>query len=696
MINRIRELILIIAILALSGCKVDEKYQTSHPDKGGIHLTVDWSNAGAEIPQTYQASVISSSGIAEDFPDLSGIANEIVVVPGEAVMYVYNNAQNITILGEKATVASVGSGIAINPGWFFTCSEEINTKRDRDVAITALMNQQTRELKMSLAISPASMISNVKAITAVLDGVASELNMQTNALSGASKLAIAFDKGAYYHTTSMRLLGIVPSAKQNLRLNIEFENGHSTSVVCDLSTLLKNFNFAKNTPLSLVADIQMKEGNNPSVIENHWKVGAGEQYLVVFPTDIELPKTVSDESINIITDRPFWVYSISQVGNWLSVTKTDNQINISASENTGEERQATIQISAARLSEKVTITQAGSNYNYIDKEVVKLQSATVGKGVNIVMMGDGYTSDEMRNGSGKYEKDMRAATEYFFSVYPYTEYRDHFNVYMIAAISNQKGISNKSTNTNLDTKFKAIWDGGNSTGIDCNKNTVFEYVGHVAELSSVNRDDITVIMPINSTVYAGTCLMYSTSSFSDYASGFSICLCPAGNTFKEVVVHESGGHGFAKLCDEYIYYQNESIPANEKNQINSLKSYGWYENIDFYSDITRASWSGFSGNSKYSMVGCFEGGYMYGKGIWRPEHNSCMNDNVFYFNAPSRWAQVRRIKRIAGISYTFAQFMQDDVIPPYLGKTRANYVEKFVPFAPPVVIEKIPDKYLRQ
>jgi hypothetical protein len=61
-----------------------------------------------------------------------------------------------------------------------------------------------------------------------------------------------------------------------------------------------------------------------------------------------------------------------------------------------------------------------------------------------------------------------------------------------------------------------------------------------------------------------------------------------------------------------------------------------------------------------------------------------MNENDLYFNAPSRWAQVRRIMYLAGFNYSFVQFLQDDVVPVYPTSTRSS-VEKFVPLAPPVI-----------
>ena len=241
----------------------------------------------------------------------------------------------------------------------------------------------------------------------------------------------------------------------------------------------------------------------------------------------------------------------------------------------------------------------------------------------------------------------------------------------------------------VDNRFKTLWEGGRSTGIGCNHLIVVEYLNAIVGLSyDADIHDLTVIMPINADIYAGTCYMYFDDEdvyWPDYAHGFSIGMCPTGSYFKDVVIHECGGHAFAKLLDEYIYNANETIPDEMKDETVFYKKYGWFENVDFYSDITQTSWSGFAGLPKYSMVGTFEGSDQYGKGIWRPEYNSCMNNNVPYFNAPSRWAQVRRIKRLAGISYSFSQFLQDDIVPVYPANTRQYDAKDFVPLAPPVM-----------
>jgi hypothetical protein len=87
----------------------------------------------------------------------------------------------------------------------------------------------------------------------------------------------------------------------------------------------------------------------------------------------------------------------------------------------------------------------------------------------------------------------------------------------------------------------------------------------------------------------------------------------------------------------------------------------------------------------------FEGACLYEYGVWRPEVMSCMDDNRYYYNAPSREAIVRRIMRASGKTFNMENFIANDKVrSDNTGlNTRADYVSKpFVPLAPPILVER--------
>ena len=420
-----------------------------------------------------------------------------------------------------------------------------------------------------------------------------------------------------------------------------------------------------------------------TIIQN----GSAAATLTVSPTSISFQADeTGPKNVTVTANKNTWTYNVTSDGNWCNVTKTGNTLQVyAASQNTQTSpRYATLTVSLESITRTISITQAGvqSSGNYTDGQVVKLQSATVGNGIDIVILGDGFTEDHMARG-GNYETSMKLAMEHFFSVYPYNVYRNYFNVYMVVGVSAEAGVSGDPAtgNRTINNKFSTRY--GSGTYISGDDALVRTYAGYA--IGYDNTSTAMVIAVLNSPKYAGTCWMYY--------DGFSIGYCPMSTDpspnydFKALVVHECGGHGFAHLIDEYIYNYSD-ITTSRKNDIISVQNtYDWYRNVDFTSNLSQIHWKDFIGNSKYSMVGAYEGAAQYAYGIWRPEFNSCMNNNVDYFNAPSRWAIVKRIMQLAGQSYTIQQFMIDDQIIPASYAPSLTMVEEFIPLAPPVARE---------
>ncbi len=398
----------------------------------------------------------------------------------------------------------------------------------------------------------------------------------------------------------------------------------------------------------------------------------------VTPYNVEMTSTGGTTELIVNTTATGWDVTPAPDSDWLTAQRDGDKIVLTVGENPDRMRSGYFTIEAPALSRIVNVLQFGGT-SLADKDVVRLQNATKGSGVNIVIMGDGYVASELASG-GKYERDVFTAMEAFFSVYPFTHYREYFNVWMVGAVSNESGLSYENPRKNVDTVFRSLWEGpaSGSTGIECNETRVRNYAALVASASGKPLDEITTIIPINDDVYAGTCYMGD-----ERGSNFSISLCPTGSAYEQVVVHEAGGHGFGKLMDEYIYYPNQQIPSDYRNVLAYYKeTMGWYANIDFASNIYHTSWADFADLEDYPMVSTFEGSYMFGRGIWRPEYNSCMNNNVYYFNAPSRYAQMQRIHDWGDVPYTFEDFLEDDIIPPYPSQQRAIGQGVSAPFVP--------------
>lgn len=281
-----------------------------------------------------------------------------------------------------------------------------------------------------------------------------------------------------------------------------------------------------------------------------------------------------------------------------------------------------------------------------DGEVVVLQKATVGKGVNLVFLGDAFIDKHMGK-DGEYESRMREAMEQFFSEEPYTSLRNRFNVYTVKAIS--KKIANHDGSSG---------DAGHAINQSTQK--AFEYA------SKAVGEDAEYIM-VNVIYNEGAALDRDyTEMFMEDGSYVSYIFGGAGSG--RLINHEGGGHGVAFLADEYVEGGNEEAGFDEggKRILDEWwTSYGYGANVDYHSNPSEVKWAHFINDARYAdeKIGVYEGAHLAGKGCYRPTENSMMRYNDSGFNAPSREAIYKRVMKLSegdSWTYDFEKFVEFD------------------------------------
>ncbi len=329
-----------------------------------------------------------------------------------------------------------------------------------------------------------------------------------------------------------------------------------------------------------------------------------------------------------------------------------------------------------------------------DGTVHTVQTATTGKGANVVLMGDAFSDRQIADGT--YNSVMQKAVNALFSEEPYKSYKDYFNVYTVDAVSMTEGYEHSGQ------VFSTGHGGG--TYVYGNDNKVFEYAQKA--LTAEQMDDALIIVMMNEDAYAGTCFMYYPYS-GDYGRGAAIAYFPTSSdidTFNGLVSHEAGGHGFAKLGDEYAYEDMGTISDQAISDTKQLEPYGWWKNVDFTSDPTQVKWSKLLSDERYANegLGCFEGGLTYWSGVWRPTDYSIMRYNTGGFNAPSRetiWYRIHKLVYGEEWQYNYEDFVTYDAInrtPAAQAASRAKAARaaaarKGKPFQPlhePVVVKR--------
>lgn len=265
-----------MAALTLTGCVKDELFDTPHPGKGSITVTADWSarGEGIAIPESWNLSMGDYHGTET----AATHAPDYLFEPGSYSLVAWNPATDISVSGTTASVTSTADGcLSGELGWLFTSVQEVTIDADRDHAFTAAMQQQVRQLTLTIRLT-GDAAERVEGISGRLSGVAGTMDFASDTYSAPSSVALNFTKitqgenaGAW--TATVRLLGITGESQQ-LTGGITYagDNLPSTPVASDMTALLAGLNDNNTVPLSLACDLETptQAGVTATIID--WEV----------------------------------------------------------------------------------------------------------------------------------------------------------------------------------------------------------------------------------------------------------------------------------------------------------------------------------------------------------------------------------------------------------------------------------------
>ena len=235
------------------------------------------------------------------------------------------------------------------------------------------------------------------------------------------------------------------------------------------------------------------------------------------------------------------------------------------------------------------------------------------------------------------------------------------------------------------TAFKVRKETGYSTLMNGDLNKIWEYAYKVPGYDGTKS---TVVVVSNSTPYAGTCY--------HWGDGRTVSLIPMNRNpeppggFDHLITHESAGHGFGRLADEYT--GNGMIPGNKAQELANYQQSGQFWNVTTSQDPAQAYWGAFIGREGYEHVGFYEGAHLYDFGVWRCEQYSCMINNIHYFSVASRMAIVERLKTIAGETFDLEDFIsKDKQKAPTTDQLNGSYtmpLYQYPPATPPIFVDE--------
>jgi len=229
--------------------------------------------------------------------------------------------------------------------------------------------------------------------------------------------------------------------------------------------------------------------------------------------------------------------------------------------------------------------------------------------VDIVIIPDGYTSDEMET----FKNDCIEFAGYLFNSSPFKENESKFNI---------RGINSPSKESGTDIPAEDIWSKTlvNTTFytfdleryLMTNNNKTLRNVA-----ANVPYDQIYIL--VNSDKYGGG------SIYNLYS------VCVNDNPAEEFVFVHEFGHGFASLADEYftsdVAYQDfypldiEPLDPNLTTLVDFDSK--WKDMVDEGTPIPTPSTKEYE-----DVVGAFEGGGYVEKGVYRPKQDCTMKSIV--------------------------------------------------------------------
>lgn len=238
---------------------------------------------------------------------------------------------------------------------------------------------------------------------------------------------------------------------------------------------------------------------------------------------------------------------------------------------------------------------------------------TTDKAVDIVLLPDGYTADQMQ----LFRDDSRQFVEQLFSFEPFASQRERFNVRAILAPSADSGIAIPAAGFWPETVLSS------------------SFYTFDSERYCMSEDHYTIRDLAAHAPYDQIYILANTEKYGGGGIFNFYCLSSARNRQAAAIIVHEFGHGFAGLGDEYY----DSSTAY--NDFYPLDVEPWEPNITTLIDFDR-KWNKLIHEDTpvptpdtedwTDVTGVFEGGGYSAKGIYRPSRDCLMHTfkgNVF-------------------------------------------------------------------
>lgn len=279
--------------------------------------------------------------------------------------------------------------------------------------------------------------------------------------------------------------------------------------------------------------------------------------------------------------------------------------------------------------------EAQSNKNYYKTgDVIKIQQHTVGNGIAIVFIGDGFDREDCRKG-GVYEDNCRKMTELFLAMPLIRDFKNCFDIYARVDVSKDRGVYNCVKNV-YGTGGDIDWDA----------------IRRNATLTA-GKDDRSVIFMGNGLIGG-----YAMGDVAAYSAN-------EGNKLYWMI-HEFVGHIIGRMPDMYAHGDNH-VDASTKETIDRQHLVCELSMLDWRNHPDSVFWKDFIGRKGYEKVSVYPSGWygiVFGELFTCEPHTSTVmnSGNVAYFTVMERYQLWRQIQNRAGFPASLDGFIAYDAV----------------------------------
>ena len=255
-----------MAAMLLSSCVKDELYNTPHPDKGAVTISLTGWTADDDYVLDMDGKTADITCSPFVYPDL--------LLPGAHSLVLYNRAEGFTFDGRMAYVntrddkiRADGATIIPLPGYLKTISQEIAVVADDTLRITPSPQQRVRDLHIEFTVTQGRP-ELIQDVTGTLGGIAGAFDMETEQTTGEPASAIVtFTRDSDKLTADARLLGTM-GAVQTLVLDIAFvDGGRILRTEVDLTEALADFNGDMTAAYRVTGTLETPVGMEEATVE---------------------------------------------------------------------------------------------------------------------------------------------------------------------------------------------------------------------------------------------------------------------------------------------------------------------------------------------------------------------------------------------------------------------------------------------